>query len=206
MKLLPLFFFNYFYLHLQHTGKHYTDLGQLSFTISVLYTLFKGASSLLYGTLECETDSNCLADDAYCDPDTNLCECPLGYTFSTDGSSCLSCKLCFFYSRVLVIFKKFLDVTEYKGECVDDKQCAWLQGKYVCYRGECICESGWRWYQGRCIETKGLNETCSRDLDCYNGYDTFAMSCINGTCQCSEDYYLRGDYDCRPASYSMYIS
>lgn len=66
-----------------------------------------------------------------------------------------------------------------------------------------MCDDGWRWYQGRCIETKKLGETCSRDLDCYNGYDVFAMSCISGTCQCSSDYYLRGDYDCRPAAYGM---
>lgn len=96
------------------------------------------------------------------------------------------------------------DVTKYKGECVDTQQCAWLLGEYSCSSGVCVCSDGWRLYQGKCIAKKGLNEECTKDLDCYNGYDMLAMTCTNGTCACSENYYLRGDYDCRPRASGMY--
>lgn len=101
--------------------------------------------------------------------------------------------------RSLSLFT-FVDVTEYRGECIDTHQCAWLLGKHLCSNGECICDEGYRWYRGKCIPKNGLNEECTADIDCYNGYDIFAMVCASGVCSCSSGYYLRGDYDCRPSA------
>lgn len=85
----------------------------------------------------------------------------------------------------------------YNANCEDDNQCAWLLGKFVCVDGSCRCENGWNLIKGRCVLEKKIGESCSSNDDCFNGYDFLSTICKNGYCNCNDNYYLRGNYDCR---------
>ncbi|XP_025834735.1 mucin-5AC-like isoform X2 [Agrilus planipennis] len=116
---------------------------------------------------------------AYCD-ENFICQCPPGQVYNIDGTDCLDL------------------VVGHGAPCIDDNQCSWLLGRYVCSRGACACDDGWWYYNGRCRRAAGLGQSCNSTENCYNGYDILAMVCSNGICTCSSDYYLRGNYDCRP--------
>ncbi|KAJ3639773.1 hypothetical protein Zmor_003112 [Zophobas morio] len=109
-------------------------------------------------------------------------------TFSLADSSCNgddSCKL-----------KDLPYVTEYYGECSDNSQCEWLGENSEC-NYVCRCKEGYRWYLGKCNKFVGLGEECSDSLDCYDGYNLQSLTCLSGTCECTNGYYRRNDTDCR---------
>ncbi|KAF2884044.1 hypothetical protein ILUMI_22162 [Ignelater luminosus] len=148
-----------------------------SVSIIYVYLLLQFVGSYANRFLECSENSPCLAPNAKCT--NNICECPFGHVFSLDYRSCLPIAV-------------GIDT-----DCEDDNQCSWLLGRHRCNRNKCECDEGWKYYNGRCNQPVGLNQSCTYDVECYNGADILATVC-NGVCVCNKGYYLRGNYDCRP--------
>uniref|UniRef100_A0A1Y1JW37 EGF-like domain-containing protein n=2 Tax=Photinus pyralis TaxID=7054 RepID=A0A1Y1JW37_PHOPY len=129
--------------------------------------------------LECSKNEDCQVPTAVCEQ--NLCKCPVGSVLSTDVTKCLPVSL------------------GLHAVCEDRRQCGWLLGDYDCIDKKCECAKGWIYAMGQCVKKAALNNKCARDRDCFNGYDLLAMTCKGGKCVCNDGYYLRGDFDCRPA-------
>ncbi|KAK5640724.1 hypothetical protein RI129_009271 [Pyrocoelia pectoralis] len=128
--------------------------------------------------LECAKNEDCGVETATCQ--NNICECPTGSVFSTDVTKCLPVAL------------------EFGAECEDSQQCGWLLGDHHCVNGKCGCAKGSSYANGRCVKKNFVNRKCVKDQDCFNGYDLLAMVCKENKCVCNDEYYLRGNFDCRP--------
>ncbi|GJQ66812.1 hypothetical protein Trydic_g18580 [Trypoxylus dichotomus] len=148
------------------------------YLLYVVLVLIVTVTDLVWsGALECESDTDCI-NEATCT--NNLCQCPDGYVFSTDGYRCLK------------------HVIGYQAACEDDAQCSYLTGKYYCNAGACDCGVGYRYLHGRCVISKGLGESCELDEECHVTNHLNAMICSDGVCSCNTGYYARENYDCRP--------
>lgn len=67
-----------------------------------------------------------------------------------------------------------------------------------------MCAENYRWFQGQCRQYVGLGENCTNTVDCYDGYNLLSLTCTDeGTCNCSADYYLRENIDCRKIAKSI---
>lgn len=103
----------------------------------------------------CESDTECTADGAICEPETSLCECPgFDTVFSEDYSKCLS-------------------TAQLGDACQDSVQCNLMPTGASCKTGVCDCADGQTYLRGKCRPLNGLNEPCETvgliaPLSCYS--------------------------------------
>ncbi|KAH8417616.1 hypothetical protein KR222_002816, partial [Zaprionus bogoriensis] len=130
----------------------------------------------------CESDADCTADGASCDPETSLCECSgFDTVFSENYTQCLS-------------------TAQFGDACQDSVQCNLMPTGASCKTGVCDCADGQTYLRGKCRPLNGLNEPCETDLDCYFGYDRASVSCQESVCSCANGYYQRYGNICRRKS------
>ncbi|XP_058800979.1 cell death abnormality protein 1-like isoform X2 [Phymastichus coffea] len=139
---------------------------------------FRGLSSI------CKSAADCHVENSNCSKQ-GLCECRSGYI--RDGS----------LTRCLKVANGYYDT------CEESVQCsAFLDAGGTCDRPneQCVCTENYHYLHGRCFETKGLDEPCDRDEECFVNADYQAASCRDGKCKCSEGFYQREYTTCRPAA------
>ncbi|XP_012287721.1 multiple epidermal growth factor-like domains protein 6 [Orussus abietinus] len=124
---------------------------------------------------ECMLSQECAhVAEAECNMHDRKCTCPLGSVISQDGRRCLP------------------SVWKIESECAESVQCLHLLGA-ECIDKICRCRSGQHFdvSTDRCVVTKGLGENCEGNHECYqdDSSDPKSLSCIAGTCICSEGFY-----------------
>ncbi|XP_045456011.1 prion-like-(Q/N-rich) domain-bearing protein 25 [Melitaea cinxia] len=134
----------------------------------------------------CATDGDCSSvSGSICA--SGACACRPGQQVVLRGSACV-------------------DISPYiESPCVEDHQCQRLFTGFECRKsgndtGACFCQDGYHYFLGRCWRSIDFGEVCSRSEECFGVIrDPHALTC-QGTCQCSEGYYLRQRGECRKFS------
>lgn len=159
-----------------------------------MYCIFSGLSA----EISCETLADCPISNSICYE--NKCTCDDLSYLSSDGSTCYSCEYSKYKTPIIAhsSINHILDATAYRDLCLEQDQCTKFHKDLICSdNNQCMCKEGFRWYLGNCIAVADLGDSCSKDIDCFNGYDLLAMSCKDGKCTCSDEYYQRPGGDCR---------
>ncbi|OXU24316.1 hypothetical protein TSAR_001600 [Trichomalopsis sarcophagae] len=126
----------------------------------------------------CQTTENCTVENSECIE--NVCKCRNGFIIDGSLTKCL---------RV---------ATGYNEECAESVQCSqFLSVGGSCENGFCVCADGYHYLHGFCHLSKGLNDSCQEDDDCFVGTDYAAASCVDGVCKCSDGFYQRENNTCR---------
>ncbi|XP_017792486.1 PREDICTED: multiple epidermal growth factor-like domains protein 10, partial [Habropoda laboriosa] len=130
---------------------------------------------------KCETSADCYVNLSSCVDGT--CQCPSGYIYNGNMTSCIKV------------------ARRYGDDCEESIQCSrYLFSGAFCMKKTCVCSEGYYYMHGRCNEYSGLSEKCRKDYDCYTHGVFNAMSCVNGICKCSSNFYQREYRSCRPAA------
>ncbi|XP_066595568.1 prion-like-(Q/N-rich) domain-bearing protein 25 isoform X2 [Prorops nasuta] len=128
---------------------------------------------------ECE-----IVDGGECvksDNNNRLCGCKADTIINMNSKHCLSKA------------KNYLD------DCMEDRQCYEMYDNTTCIDKQCRCNDDSLHFEvdlGRCILSRGLEEICTTDYDCYQKEDTNGqrgLQCRGNVCWCSENYNLNGD-------------
>lgn len=85
----------------------------------------------------CATDTECVVDNAHCQPSDKVCKCKEGFVYAQE--SCLK------------------EATEFNEECIDTEQCKPLLGDLSkCVDAKCTCEDHLQYSNGKCHQKRGL--------------------------------------------------
>ncbi|CAD7084267.1 unnamed protein product [Hermetia illucens] len=145
----------------------------------VLVGSLQGSQGVIW---PCSSNADCPVTDTECS-ELGACQCAKGYVFSEDLTRCLK-------------------AARFGEECEETSQCLISPSGTSCVSGTCQCAEGQQYIEGRCSKYSNLNEACTKDSDCYFGYDRQSVSCTNGNCRCSAGYYERYTNICRKKSES----
>ncbi|KAJ9582422.1 hypothetical protein L9F63_003220, partial [Diploptera punctata] len=127
----------------------------------------------------CDSDANCPLN-ATCSSE-KLCVCDDKYVISGDWTKCLQVQPHPYSSA---------------DKCEENSQCSgWMGVGAICSENMCVCKDNYHYLHGFCTKSIGLDEKCTEDDDCYEGYSYEAVKCDSKkkVCVCAEGFYRIND-------------
>ncbi|XP_044732229.1 prion-like-(Q/N-rich) domain-bearing protein 25 isoform X2 [Chrysoperla carnea] len=156
----------------------------INYYIFIAIISLKYINSVQVPQIPCSSNANC-SDIAGSKCVKNFCDCEDDQIVNSDFTECVTIS------------------TGYYSDCSDSLQCSyWMLTGSECHVSEkkCKCKTGYHYRDGRCYKSFGLSQPCTRNEDCYDGYDIEALQCKKDVCVCSDNYFSRMDLDCRRIS------
>uniref|UniRef100_A0A1B6DS60 EB domain-containing protein n=1 Tax=Clastoptera arizonana TaxID=38151 RepID=A0A1B6DS60_9HEMI len=131
----------------------------------------------------CETKYDCTTLE-HSDCQQNVCACEKGYVPDPTGTTCLP------------------RTSHIKGPCQLDIQCQVSFGDMShCEAGVCVCLPQHHFFNGRCFRSRGIEEFCNNNTDCYIGEDFIhTVNCKDGLCKCATGYIKDFQAKCQRGS------
>ncbi|XP_063932741.1 tenascin-like [Zophobas morio] len=133
----------------------------IEYLIILTFTFSTASGSGLHGP--CEGNEQCGTLDTYCK--NGICVCKDDFVV--------------FYDHCVQLATPHI-------QCMHKSNCIAILGqKGFCKSHKCVCKSFHHFYNNQCIKSKGLDEQCDNDHQCYCGQDcNDKIECAKGICAC----------------------
>ncbi|XP_044252300.1 tenascin-like [Tribolium madens] len=137
--------------------------------IIILPIILTVSGSALHGP--CETNENCGTLDTFCQNGTCVCR----DNFRVFDDHCVQ-------------------IATPAIPCAHKTVCKTSLGpKGICVDKHCACRSFHHFFNKQCVKSKGLDEECDSDHQCYCGEDcNDKIGCVNRICTCKTGFKIKG--------------